>query len=107
MFKTVPEKNFFQNWNISTTPENRVGMGYPVLGLRAKSFLQTCGNHLVKNIPNDNTTIFYNIYAYNILLIHYNIKINPEHRNFGIKDLRKNVQLKFMAVNDSVTRTFM
>jgi len=48
-------------------------MGYPVSGLASKIFLQTYENLLVNNKPKDNTFIFYNRYADNMLLIHDNI----------------------------------
>jgi hypothetical protein len=82
-------------------------MGYPVSGLTAKIFLQTYGNHLVKNIPKDHTIIFYNRYAGNLLLIHDNTKMNPEHINSRINKLHKNVQFKLMAANNAVTGTFI
>jgi hypothetical protein len=62
-------------------------MRNPVLGLEAKIFLQTCGDHLVKNITKDDTIIFYNRYADNILLIHDNTKMTPEHISSRINKL--------------------
>jgi hypothetical protein len=71
-------------------------MGSPVSGLAAKIFLQTYGNPLVKNIPEDKTIIFYSRYVDNILLIYDRTRINPEHINSRINKLHKNVQFKFM-----------
>jgi len=78
-------------------------MGYPVSGLASTIFLQMYENLLVKNIPKDNTFIFYNRYADNMLPIHDNTKINPEHISTRVNKLHKNAQFKLMAGNHTVS----